>query len=118
MSSLNDKVAMRHMDVYMEQEEKYTEAVMSDTEKLQSKLQSEMAPRMQFDLSTPPIRWGPWCVSTNSSICLACEKKKIEEDVNLNNPCFTILRWIFLAAGYTIEELKKGCSIQCFVGDC
>ncbi|KAG8641277.1 protease 2 isoform X2 [Manihot esculenta] len=60
MSSLNDKVAMRHMDVYMEQEEKYTEAVMSDTEKLQSKLQSEMAPRMQFDLSTPPIRWGPW----------------------------------------------------------
>ncbi|KAF2295138.1 hypothetical protein GH714_031666 [Hevea brasiliensis] len=60
MSSLNDKVAMRHMDVYMEQEEKYTEAVMSDTEKLQSKLQSEMASRMQFDLSTPPIRWGPW----------------------------------------------------------
>ncbi|XP_050207993.1 uncharacterized protein LOC126657362 [Mercurialis annua] len=60
MSSLNDKVAMRHMDVYMEQEEKYIEAVMFDTEKLQIKLQSEMASRMQFDLSTPPIRWGPW----------------------------------------------------------
>ncbi|EEF40045.1 protease 2 [Ricinus communis] len=60
MSSLNDKVAMRHMDVYMEQEEKYTEAVMSDTEKLQSKLQSEMASRLQFDLSTLPVRWGPW----------------------------------------------------------
>ncbi|GMH14761.1 hypothetical protein Nepgr_016602 [Nepenthes gracilis] len=60
MSKLNDKVAMRHMDVYMEQEEKYTEAVMFDTERLQNKLQSEMASRMAFDLSTPPVRWGPW----------------------------------------------------------
>ncbi|KAK9285633.1 hypothetical protein L1049_024830 [Liquidambar formosana] len=60
MSKLNDKVAMRHMDVYMEQEEKYTEAVMSDTERLQSKLQSEMASRMAFELSTPPLRWGSW----------------------------------------------------------
>lgn len=51
---------MRHMDMYMEQEEKYTEAVMSDTERLQTKLQSEMASRLNFDLSTPPIRWGPW----------------------------------------------------------
>ncbi|XP_008456457.1 uncharacterized protein LOC103496398 [Cucumis melo] len=60
MSSLNDKVAMRHMDVYMEQEEKYTEAVMGGTERLQSKLQSEMASRLAFELSTPPLRWGPW----------------------------------------------------------
>lgn len=51
---------MRHMDVYMEQEEKYTEAIMSDTERLQAKLQSEMASRLAFDLSTPPLRWGPW----------------------------------------------------------
>lgn len=60
MSNLNDKVAMRHMDVYMEQEEKYTEAVMSDSERLQSKLQSEMASRIQSHLSTPPLRLGPW----------------------------------------------------------
>ncbi|GMY11659.1 dipeptidyl aminopeptidase BI isoform X1 [Fagus crenata] len=60
MSNLSDKVAMRHMDVYMEQEEKYTEAIMSDTERLQAKLQSEMASRLAFDLSTPPLRWGPW----------------------------------------------------------
>ncbi|XP_024978225.1 uncharacterized protein LOC112515565 isoform X2 [Cynara cardunculus var. scolymus] len=60
MSNLNDKVAMRHMDVYMEQEEKYTEAVLSDTDRLQSKLQSEMASRMSSQLSTPPLRWGPW----------------------------------------------------------
>ena len=60
MSSLQDKVAMRHMDMYMEQEEKYTEAVMSETERLQTKLQSEMASRLNFDLSTPPVRWGPW----------------------------------------------------------
>lgn len=60
MSSLNDKVAMRHMDMYMEQEEKYTEAIMSDTERLQSKLQSETASRLAFELSTPPLRWGPW----------------------------------------------------------
>ncbi|PON88306.1 Peptidase S9A, prolyl oligopeptidase [Trema orientale] len=60
MSSLNDKVTMRHMDIYMEQEEKYAEAVMADTERLQSNLQSEMASRLAFDFSTPPLRWGPW----------------------------------------------------------
>ncbi|KAL2552140.1 Prolyl oligopeptidase family protein [Forsythia ovata] len=60
MSQLHDRVAMRHMDVYMEQEEKYTEAVMSDTERLQSKLQSEMASRLATHLSTPPLCWGPW----------------------------------------------------------
>ncbi|XP_068344790.1 uncharacterized protein [Pyrus communis] len=60
MSKLNDKVAMRHLDMYMEQEEKYTEAVMSGTDRLQSKLQSEMASRIASDLSTPPLRWGPW----------------------------------------------------------
>lgn len=60
MSKLNDKVAMRHMEVYIEQEEKYTEAVMSDTQRLQSKLQTEFASRMASELSTPPVRWGPW----------------------------------------------------------
>lgn len=60
MSKLNDKVAMRHMDMYMEQEDKYTEAVMYGTDRLQSKLQSEMASRFAFDLSTPPLRFGPW----------------------------------------------------------
>ncbi|XP_071711689.1 uncharacterized protein [Rutidosis leptorrhynchoides] len=62
MSNLNDKVAMRHMDVYMEQEEKYTEAVLltETTNRIQSKLQSEMASRMSSQLSTPPSRWGPW----------------------------------------------------------
>lgn len=62
MSSLNDKVAMRHMDVYMEQEEKYTEAVMSDSERIVNKLHFEMASRVPFELSTPPLRWGPWFV--------------------------------------------------------
>lgn len=51
---------MRHMDVYMEQEEKYTEAFMFGTDRLQAKLQSEMASRMTSELSTPPLRWGPW----------------------------------------------------------
>ncbi|XP_027346884.1 uncharacterized protein LOC113858419 isoform X3 [Abrus precatorius] len=60
MSQINDKVAMRHMDVYMEQEEKYTEAIMSDSERLLNKLHLEMASRTPFDLSTPPLRWGPW----------------------------------------------------------
>ena len=60
MSNLNDKVAMRHMDVYMEQEDKYTQTVLADTERMQSKLQSEMASRMSTQLSTPPFRWGPW----------------------------------------------------------
>lgn len=60
MSSLNDKVAMRHMDVYMEQEEKYTEAVMSDSERVVNKLHFEMASRIPNELSTFPLRWGPW----------------------------------------------------------
>ncbi|KAF4391395.1 hypothetical protein F8388_008006 [Cannabis sativa] len=51
MSSLNDKVAMCHMDIYMEQEEKYVKAVMIDTQRLQSKLQSDMASRLAFDAS-------------------------------------------------------------------
>ncbi|KAJ7952896.1 Protease 2 [Quillaja saponaria] len=61
MSSLNDKVAMHHMDVY-------TEAVMSESERLQSKLQAEMASRMASELSTPPIRWGPWWSSSSFSL--------------------------------------------------
>ncbi|XP_019711275.1 uncharacterized protein [Elaeis guineensis] len=62
MSNLSDNVAMRHMDVYIEQEEKYTEAVLATTgaDRLQRKLQIEMAPRMASDLCTPPVRWGPW----------------------------------------------------------
>ncbi|KAL5705027.1 hypothetical protein ACHQM5_023378 [Ranunculus cassubicifolius] len=60
MSTLSDKVSMRHMDVSMEQEEKYTEAVMADTVKIQTKLQSEMASRMASCVSTPPVKWGPW----------------------------------------------------------
>lgn len=75
MSRLNDKVAMRHMDVYMEQEEKYVEAVMADTERLQSKLQSEMASRLDFDLSTPPLRLGPWRMSIAAG-CIIEESKK------------------------------------------
>ncbi|CAN6449371.1 unnamed protein product [Victoria cruziana] len=60
MSDLQDKAAMRHMDVYMEQEEKYTEAVMSETVRIQRKLQREMGSRMGAELSTPPVRFGPW----------------------------------------------------------
>ncbi|CAA6657766.1 unnamed protein product [Spirodela intermedia] len=62
MADLQDRVAMRHMDVYMEQEEKYTEAVMASlgAERLQLKLQTEMAARMASDLCSPPVRWGPW----------------------------------------------------------
>ncbi|MQL87036.1 hypothetical protein Taro_019571 [Colocasia esculenta] len=62
MADLQDRVAMRHMDVYMEQEEKYTEAVMMSlgADRLQLKLQSEMAARMATDLCSPPVQWGPW----------------------------------------------------------
>ena len=60
MSKLNDKVAMRHMDMYMEQEDNYTQAVMFGSDRLQSKLQSEMASRLSFELSTPPVKFGPW----------------------------------------------------------
>ncbi|RXI07244.1 hypothetical protein DVH24_026380 [Malus domestica] len=42
------------------QEEKYTEAVMSVTDRLQSKLQAEIASHIASDLSTPPLLWGPW----------------------------------------------------------
>ncbi|XP_059069028.1 uncharacterized protein LOC131067560 isoform X2 [Cryptomeria japonica] len=60
MSNLDDKVAMRHMKMLIEQEHNYTEAVMSDTLKLQHRLQFEMASRMYNDLCSPPLRWGPW----------------------------------------------------------
>lgn len=62
MSNLTDKVAMRHMDVYMEQEEKYIEAVMSGSDRLQHKLQAEMGSRLAYYPSSPPVRWGPWFV--------------------------------------------------------
>ncbi|KAG6489567.1 protease 2-like [Zingiber officinale] len=62
MSNFEDPVAMRHMDVYMEQEEKYTEAVLiaSGADRFQRKLMIEMAPRMAADLCTPPVKLGPW----------------------------------------------------------
>lgn len=58
MASLSDTVAMRHMDLHMEQEEKYTEAVLASlgADRLVRKLQIEMAPRLASDLSTPPVR--------------------------------------------------------------
>lgn len=62
MSNLSDPISMRHMDIYMEQEEKYTEAVMASlaADRLQRKLQIEMATRMAGDSCTTPVRWGPW----------------------------------------------------------
>ncbi|KAK9165311.1 hypothetical protein Scep_000502 [Stephania cephalantha] len=92
MSSLNDKVAMRHMDVYMEQEDKYTEAVMADTERLQRKLQSEMASRMASHLSSPPLRWGPWLyyrrVEEGKQYPVLCRRSADlnEEFVSFNSP--------------------------------
>ena len=80
MSNLSDKVAMRHMDVYMEQEEKYTEAFMSDTERLQSKLQSEMAFRMTPELSTPPIKFGPWY---HNRVFLLRKRKRKKKETQL-----------------------------------
>ncbi|PWA59727.1 prolyl oligopeptidase family protein [Artemisia annua] len=74
MSNLNDKVAMRHMDIYMEQEDKYTQTVLADTERLQSKLQSEMASRMSTQLSTPPFRWGPWRVEEGKQYPVLCRR--------------------------------------------
>jgi hypothetical protein len=47
------------MDFHMEQEEKYTEAVLASlgVDRLVRKLQIEMAPRLAPDLSTPPLRF-------------------------------------------------------------
>ncbi|KAL7611071.1 hypothetical protein Lser_V15G11407 [Lactuca serriola] len=59
---------MRHMDVYMEQEEKYTKAILADTDRLQSKLQPEMASRMSShalhsSISSGAIwRWNSGCI--------------------------------------------------------
>ncbi|XP_044469239.1 dipeptidyl aminopeptidase BI isoform X2 [Mangifera indica] len=103
MSSLNDKVAMRHMDVHMEQEEKYTEAVLSDTERLQSKLQSEMAFRLASELSTPPLRWGPWLyyrrVEEGKQYPVLCRRlaKLNEEFISYKSP----------AAGFDFTSGKK-----------
>ncbi|XP_010255071.1 PREDICTED: uncharacterized protein LOC104595842 isoform X2 [Nelumbo nucifera] len=93
MSNLSDKVAMRHMDVYMEQEEKYTEAVMSDSDRLQRKLQSEMASRMTSDLSSPPVRWGPWRTFILAGCTTGVSKKE-------NSIRFSV-------GGYAYEELSE-----------
>ncbi|KAL9245756.1 hypothetical protein vseg_019372 [Gypsophila vaccaria] len=60
MSELSDKVSMRHMDVYIEQEENYCEAVLADTYRIQSKLHSEIASKTPYELSSPSFLWGPW----------------------------------------------------------
>ncbi|OVA04889.1 Peptidase S9 [Macleaya cordata] len=45
---------------YLNQENFYAEAFMTDTKSLQQKLLSEMKSRMPPKISTPPERWGPW----------------------------------------------------------
>ncbi|KAJ4760020.1 Prolyl oligopeptidase family protein [Rhynchospora pubera] len=62
MTALSDTVAMRHMDLHVEQEDKYTEAVLASlgADRSVRKLQIEMASRLASDLSTPAVRWGPW----------------------------------------------------------
>ncbi|KAK3133492.1 hypothetical protein QOZ80_6AG0537250 [Eleusine coracana subsp. coracana] len=62
MGALSDAAAMRHMDVHMEAEEKYTEACLAacGADRLARKLQLEMASRLASDACTPPVRWGPW----------------------------------------------------------
>ncbi|XAR65320.1 Oligopeptidase B [Bertholletia excelsa] len=45
---------------YLYQENSYAEAFMSDTQKLQQTLFSEMTRRMPAKISTPHERWGPW----------------------------------------------------------
>ncbi|KAJ0963395.1 hypothetical protein J5N97_028517 [Dioscorea zingiberensis] len=62
MANLSDTAAMRHMDVCMEQEEKYAEAAMAaaGADRLHQKLQLEMASRMASDPCSPPVKWGPW----------------------------------------------------------
>ncbi|CAL1378823.1 unnamed protein product [Linum trigynum] len=66
MSRLSDVVVRLYINVQMEQEEKYTEAIVAGVETLQSKLQTEMASRIQFDLqhyvnflySSPFLIWN------------------------------------------------------------
>lgn len=55
---------------YLNQENSYAEAFMADTNKLQSKLSSEMKRRIPTTVSTPPERWGPWLV--NLMPCISC----------------------------------------------
>ncbi|KAJ3670119.1 hypothetical protein LUZ60_010443 [Juncus effusus] len=81
MGSLSDSVAMRHMDLHMEQEEKYTEAVLASlgADSLVRKLQIEMATCLASDLSTPPVRWGPWLyyrrVEEGKQYSVLCRRK-------------------------------------------
>ncbi|XP_020599107.1 uncharacterized protein LOC110038574 [Phalaenopsis equestris] len=94
MSNLSDSVSMRHMDVYMEQEEKYTEAAMVavGADRLQRKLQIEMAPHMSSQLCSPPLRWGPWLyyrrVEEGKPFPVLCRRKAIlqEEFISYNVP--------------------------------
>ncbi|KAF3323978.1 prolyl endopeptidase-like protein [Carex littledalei] len=105
MSSLSDTVAMRHMDLHMEQEEKYTEAVLASlgADRLVRKLQIEMAPRLASDLSTPPVRWGPWLyyrrVEEGKQYPVLCRRKASlhEEFISYSDP----------SAGFDFTSGKK-----------
>ncbi|KAK9096269.1 hypothetical protein Sjap_021766 [Stephania japonica] len=45
---------------YLNKENSYADAFMSDTANFQRKLFSEMKSRLPTSISTPPERWGPW----------------------------------------------------------
>ncbi|KAL6983287.1 hypothetical protein U1Q18_052609 [Sarracenia purpurea var. burkii] len=47
---------------YLHRENSYAETFMADTQNLQKTLFSEMSSRIPAKISTPPERWGPWCV--------------------------------------------------------
>ncbi|PKA54322.1 oligopeptidase B [Apostasia shenzhenica] len=108
MSNLSDSVSMRHMDAYIEQEEKYMEDVMAaiGADRLQRKLQIEMATRMSSDLCTPPIRWGPWLyyrrVEEGKPYPVLCRRKaSLQEDfISYNEPS----AGFDLTAGKRIEQ--------------
>ncbi|XP_078430569.1 prolyl oligopeptidase family protein isoform X2 [Wolffia australiana] len=94
MADLQDGVATRHMDAYMEQEEQYTDDVMASlgAERLLLKLQSEMAVRLASDVCTPPVRWGPWIyytrVEEGKQYPILCRQSASvnEEFVSYNDP--------------------------------
>lgn len=78
----------------MEQEEKYTEAVMMATgaDRLVRKIQVEMAPRMSAEACTPPVRWGPWLyyrrVEEGKQYPVLCRRSATvnEEFISYNEP--------------------------------
>ncbi|XP_076953603.1 uncharacterized protein LOC143627727 [Bidens hawaiensis] len=74
---------------YLDRENAYCDAFMSDTSKVQRTLFNEMIARVPEHISTPPERWGQWlyyqCIPETKEYPVLCRKLAVESTSWLQN---------------------------------